>query len=356
MKQRQSNIELLRILAMLMIIDVHYFASCDAAIHTIRFSGNWYVHQIVQSFGICGVNIFILITGFFSLQQREVKFRKMIDLLVDVAFFGGFGFLLCILVGWKSFDGKALIKTMFPILFGTRWFVKAYLVLLCLIPFLNLVLNSIRKSSYQKLLILLTLLFSVWPSFLPHPPIDDYGYGFFHFVYLYCVAGYIRLHVEKYPHKWLCLACFFLSAVLVCAFSMHGHGYAWAYDFVFVVTEAVSLFLFFAQLKLQAVWINRLASCAFGVFLIHTDGFFSVLIYDKLLHCSDLVTGNPWMFLLSALVSLPLFYLIGFALESLKKALFSVSVSPLLDRVPLLKRPFLIERKDENEKTPDRTV
>lgn len=346
-KQRKSNIELLRILAMLMIIDVHYFASCNAGAYTIPGSGNWLVFHGLESLGICGVNIFVLITGFFSVNQRSIKPRKMLSLLIDVAFWGGLGFALCVLAGWKSLDVKTLIKTMFPILFGGRWFVKAYLVLLCLIPFINIILRAITQRSYLVLLIISALLFSIWPSFLPNPPLDDYGYGFVHFVFLYLIAAYIRLYVKKYPPKWLCLAGYIMSAVVVCAGSMLGESYAWAYNYVFVVTEAVSLLLFFIQLDIQSSRVNQLAACAFGVFLIHTDGFFSVLIYERVFHCTALMNGNPVLFLISAIGSLPVFYLVGFILESGKKKLFSVSIDKWLDKVNWLNQSGLITEKEK---------
>ena len=344
-QQRKSNIELLRILAMLLIIDVHYFASCNAGAYTLPETGNWWVYHVMESLGICGVNIFVLITGFFSLNQHEIRPRKMINLLLDVAFWGGLGYLLCMSVGWKGFDVKSIIKTILPILFGGRWFVKAYLVLLCLIPFINPILRALTKASYRKLLAILLLLFSFWPSFLPNPPIDDYGYSFVHFVVLYIIAGYIRLHVERYPAKGICVAGFFLSAAAVFLSSLFENGYAWAYNYVFVIAEAVFLLLLFAQLDIQSVWINRLASCAFGVFLIHTDGFFSRLIYERLFHCSELMKGNALLFLLSSLASLPVFYLFGFLLESVKKKLFACTVDAWLNRIKWLNKPVVVTEK-----------
>lgn len=348
-KERQSNIELLRILAMLMIIDVHYFAACNAGAHVITGSGNWLVFQIMESLGICGVDLFILFTGYFSLRQDSIKIRKIVDLLVQVAFWGGLGFLLCMIADWKPFDLKALIKIMFPLLFGGRWFVKAYIVLLCLIPFINRALRSISRKSYQIILAIFALLFSIWPSFLPSPPLDDYGYGFVHFVFMYLIGGYLQMFGTKLPRKGLCLAGYVVSAGIVTASSMLGQGYHWAYNYVFVITEAVSLFMLFVQIKLHAGWINSLATCAFGVFLIHTDGFFSVLVYERMLHCTELMAGSPLLFLGSALCSMPVFYLIGFILESIRKKAFSVTVDCMLDHIPVLNRAIVFKNAENHD-------
>ena len=346
MKQRNSNVELLRIVAMCMIIDVHYFGNCNAATLAVPGTGNWIVFQVLESLGICGVNLFVLITGFFSVNQYEIKIRKMVNLLVDIAFWGGVGYLLSMIVGWKGFDAKSLIKTVFPILFGGRWFVKAYLILSCLIPFINLVIHSITKKSFQKLLLILFLLFSVWPSFLPNPPVDDYGYGFVHFIVLYLIAAYIRLYLNVYPPKWTCLLGFVCATAMVIVCSMMGVGYAWAYNFVLVIAGAASLFLWFIQLDIRSKAINVLASCAFGVFLIHTDGFFSELIYHRLFHDLELVHGNAILFLLSCIGSLPFFYLFGFLLESIKKKLFAVSIDQWLYQIAPINAPVIITKKE----------
>ena len=349
MKHRQSNIEFLRILAMLMIIDIHYFACCNASLNVSSKSGNWFIYIIMESLGICGVNLFVLITGFFSQKTSRIRIRKIANILLDVAFWGVLGFLLNVLIGWKGFDIKELIKSAIPIFFGKRWFVQAYIVLLCLIPFINSTLEMLSKSSYKRLLIILGLLFCIWPSFLPNPPLDDYGYSFVHFIVLYIIAGYIRIHIKTYPPRWLCLMGYFISMAIVCISSFYGNAYSWAYNYVFVISEAVCLFLFFIQIEIRSQNINKIAACTFGIFLIHTDGFFSAVVYDRILHCNELVDGSPILFLISVLVSMPLFIFIGYILETMKKKLFALSIDSWLDKIQIINRIIDIKQNKYEE-------
>ena len=346
MKHRKSNFELLRIVAMLMIIDVHYFAACNAGECTTAYGGNWIIYHILESAGICGVNLFVLITGFFSYEKETIKVRKIVNLICEVAFWGGTGFLLSVLAAWKDADLKELIKAVFPIFFGGRWFVKIYIILLCMIPFLNILINLLTKESFRILLVISLVLFSVWPSFLPYPPVNDHGYGIVQFILLYIIAVYMRLHCEKYPPKAVCLLGYLVSASVVCAASILGMNDAWAYSHIFVIVEAVCLFMFFAQLEIRSIWVNKIASNAFGVFLIHTESFFSIVVYDKLLRCNELVCGNALLFLASAVISLPVFYLLGFVLESVKKKVFDLTVNPLLDKSILLNKSITINKNE----------
>lgn len=338
--ERQSNLELLRILAMLMIVTLHFFEG-----HRIPPSNtsNEAIYFCYESLAICGVNLFVFLTGYFSVHQDKIKIRKIVHLLIDVAFWCFISFMLSVAAGDRTFSLKELIRAMFPIIFGGRWFVKAYILLMLLVPFINIVLRIIDKKSYQVLLAIQLLLFSVWPSFLPNPPFDDYGYSFVHFITLYLIAGYMRLHVERYPAKWICICGYLASFAIVLLTKVMNWGYEWAYNYPFVIAEAIFLFMFFKQISLNSSLINQLASCAFGVYLIHTSSFFSGVGYDLLLHGSTAANGPVWMYIITVPLCSLFFYLFGFILESAKKVLFRFTVDPLCDKIPLVNSGIVIQ-------------
>ena len=79
---RQSNIELLRIIMILAIIGLHYFNGemggllVNAKTNTL----NYYISHIIESLFIVAVNVFVLITGYFSVSKKSINFRKLIQL------------------------------------------------------------------------------------------------------------------------------------------------------------------------------------------------------------------------------------------------------------------------------------
>lgn len=341
MKERQSNLELLRIIAMLMIITLHFFRSNR---FPIPGTTNEWIYFVYESMAICGVNLFVMLTGFFSINQNNIRFRKILEILIMIAFWEFVGFMLSVAAGMRSFQIKELIRAMLPIIFGSRWFIKAYIILLLLLPFINVVLKSISRRSYLSLLAVQLFLFSLWPSFLPNPPFDDYGYSFIHFITVYSLMGYLKLHVKKYPPKWACISGYFLCFGIVLINKLLGIGYEWAYNSPFVIAEALFLFMLFAQFRVQKKWINRLAACAFGVYLVHTNAFFNGIGYEKLFHGSEIVNGRPGVLMLCVPVCAVFFYLLGSALESIRMLLFRYTVDPLMNRIPL--RDFCIITKD----------
>ena len=332
-RERQSNLELLRILAMLMIVTLHFFSGNRLP---PRNTPNETVYFCYESLAICGVDLFVLLTGYFSVREDRIKLRKIVDLLIDVAFWCFIGFMLNVATGDRPFSLKELIRDMFPIIFGGRWFVKAYILLMLLVPFINRVSLTIDKKSFRTLLCIQLLLFSIWPSFLPNPPFDDYGYSFIHFITIYMIAAYMRLYVDRYPAKWLCICGYLASFAIVLLTKVMNWGYEWAYNYPFVIAEALFLFMYFKQISLKSSLTNRLASCAFGVYLIHTNSYFSSIGYDFLFHGSTAANGPVWLFVITVPACSLFFYFFGFVLESTRKLLFQFTVDPLCDRIPLI--------------------
>jgi len=340
--QRQSNIEAMRILAMCMIIGLHYNGGVSSPLPKLGVSD--VVYHLTESCCIFGVNLFVLITGYFSIRSNQIKLGKICKLLFEVVFWGTVGYILSLILKWNHIDFKEYIKIIVPYLWGGRWFVKAYIILLLFIPFINKCLHAISKRTYQVLLLIFFLLFCLWPSFLPSPPIDDFGYGFVHFIFLYLLAAYIRLYQKMLPRGYA-LMVFIMCVLVLTLASLYLPGPWWAYNHFFVVIGALSLFVFFLQLKIrQSSIINTLAACAFGVFLIHTDGFFAELIYHRVFHINEVMqSGIVWRMLLNFILCVSFFYLFGFCLEYLRKMLFEKAIDRMLSKILGRKEHIIIE-------------
>ena len=76
-KNRSSNFELLRILLILMIIILHYCNTrMGGVLQNVKEStANYYFIHFVESACIVAVNVFILITGYFMNNKKEIEFN-----------------------------------------------------------------------------------------------------------------------------------------------------------------------------------------------------------------------------------------------------------------------------------------
>lgn len=83
-KQRQSSIELLRILTMVMIVAHHFsvHGNFDFPINTITINRLWI--QFIQIGGKIGVDVFVLISGYFLITSSSVKPNRIIKIWLQM--------------------------------------------------------------------------------------------------------------------------------------------------------------------------------------------------------------------------------------------------------------------------------
>lgn len=92
MKERNSAIEILRLLCIIMVILCHYCGhgvlSIISPIEVDNYSWQIFLSQIISSFGSIANNTFILITGFFAVKSG-INYKKLIELIAETFFMHG---------------------------------------------------------------------------------------------------------------------------------------------------------------------------------------------------------------------------------------------------------------------------
>ena len=83
-KQRQSNIELLRIIAMLMIIAHHFSVHGGFQYSTDDLTINYLWINFIAIGGKIGVNIFVLISGYFLINAVGFNVNKLVKLWIQI--------------------------------------------------------------------------------------------------------------------------------------------------------------------------------------------------------------------------------------------------------------------------------
>ena len=82
LKTRDSNIELVRFLAIIGVCVLHFnFYSWN---YVADIFLNKAVLKVLQQIFICAVNLFMMISGYFMIEKRSVSLRKPIELIVQV--------------------------------------------------------------------------------------------------------------------------------------------------------------------------------------------------------------------------------------------------------------------------------
>ena len=186
---RQSNIELLRVISMFMVLLGHYYVlSYFDNVDTISF--NLVCMQFIWAWSKVAVDIFVIITGYFLVNQT-FRWKKVLKLLSCTYFWGIIVLLLGFALG-LSVKTDYIYKSLFP-LTPLNWFARSYLLLYVSIPLFNKIINSVNKARLGQIIIGLTTIFYMIPTLIS-TFISGGGYltSYFTFGIMYMIGAYIR--------------------------------------------------------------------------------------------------------------------------------------------------------------------
>lgn len=332
-ENRYSNFELLKIVLTVMIIILHYFNSGMGGLlgEVEKNSFNYYVSHFIEALCIVAVNVFIIITGYFSCKKTSIQSSKAMKLYALSIFYG------IIISGIDIFISKPEVNfSLFEKLVTTvfsRWFVVNYCILYLFIPYINKLINSLSKKQFEILLIINALCFYLWHTFFTKATIADGGYGIINFVNLYMVGAYIKLHRNEYISKKKSLCVYLLCTMITMAYSFIT-GRAWAYATIFNLIGSIALFEIFKSINIKNnKVINKLSTFAFSVYIIHENSFISQKLYRIVFHTNQ-YWNSGWM-LLNLLVTVLGIYVICIMIESIRILLLKKIFDDKFDKIKL---------------------
>ena len=219
---RTSNLELFRILLMLMIIAHHYVVNSGLTEvwSANDETGNSLFLALFGWGGKTGINCFILITGYFMC-QKNFSWQKLCKLLFEVQFYATTIYLI-FLIGGRPFSWGELKDMVLWIPLGVgHGFVGSFIVLYLLIPFVNQLVKAMTKCEFQYLLVLLIGVYSVVGTFVPFGFYEYIGW----YVTVYLVGAYIRLYGIPLIRSRLREVLFMLVSLLAVSLSILGIFY-----------------------------------------------------------------------------------------------------------------------------------
>ena len=343
-KRRNSSFELLRVLAMLSIVSGHFAIHGGFSFPAALISIPRIWCDILEFNSNIGVDVFILITGFYLIRdERLLNIRKILKFWGQVFFYSSLIFLVFLFTGHRGLSLTRLYRAILPITSGSWWFVSMYFALFLIHPFLNVLIRGLRKSGLQKMLLLLLLITSVLPTLTNAYFIAN---RLLWFMTLYCTAAYISLYgIGREPQKWKllliggasALARFLSSVILMLigtkipAVSSHA-TYFYGVQSVLTFLCAVCVFLIFQNLKPRYhKWINILASATFGVYLIHDHYAVRPFLWKTLFRNASY--QNTALLIPYSLAVITLVYVVCTGFELLRIWLIERPYMKLVDRV-----------------------
>ena len=203
-KNRNSSIELLKILGLIFIVLSHS-VPCYGDKNAISFIDNNLATQNISEFilivlgnlGQVGNLFFIMGSAYFLLDKNTTRMKKVAYIIADCFIISIISLLIHLLCGVKL-NVKDIFTQFFPITFNKNWFVGCYLLLYIIHPFLNKIIITLKKENLLRINIVFLILYAV---------INMIHSGHYYytnlvgFIVIYFIVAYDKLYLQKFSQN-----------------------------------------------------------------------------------------------------------------------------------------------------------
>ncbi|MCD8011868.1 MAG: acyltransferase [Lachnospiraceae bacterium] len=218
-KERNASIDLLRIVLMLGVLIIH---TCAHGLGLSKLSegtytGNQYSYLLIvmQSFSIVAVDVFFIISGYFT---GELKARKIVEFYIMGGLYCSLAYVVSTIAGYNTFSilsfGRRALQG-----FTNYWFLTAYVIIFLFSPFIVKLLDSLDDKQLKRLILTYVLVNTLFGYLLSSV---TYGSGFSVDAMLFCyILGY---GIRRFNWTFSCkdksvnFLCYLVPVVFISAF------------------------------------------------------------------------------------------------------------------------------------------
>ena len=342
---RNSSIELLRILSMIMIVFHHFARHGEFQFLGYEMTAPKLWYNFIIMGGKIGVNIFVMISGYFLINNKSMFNFQRIKKTWDQVFFYSVGFevlfILLYFVVKERFDLSNLLSSFFPITTSQWWFASTYLALYLVHPFLNKILVSLDKTTYRNVLLIAFLCWSVIPTFTKSSYESN---ELLWFIFIYSLSGYIRLYgfnpkYKNYHYAITALAVTGLTYLTSIAISLIASKisdfnlestYFYSMQSLLSLIISVCAFMMFALTDMKSSrFINTTASATFGVYLIHENHYLRNIFWQTIFKNSGY--QDSLMIIPVSIVAVISVYVLCTVIELIRQYVFEKTFAKITD-------------------------
>lgn len=311
-KTRDWRFELLRIVAMLLIVACHFFASDNWTIHTdVSLANSWRsaIHDSSAMLGQVGVVLFVLISAYFLARNTSSPLLRLVKLWIQVFFYSA-GFLVLYTLAKHTslvpedcrwpLTSRIVVSSLLPITFNAYWFISAFFVMILLAPFINTLFDVLSRRQTAVLIGIMVWITFIWRLFNPQM---QYFTDVAYLCTVFMIGSAIQRFQDCLAHVRLCHVITVATLGLgICIAVTHFikmdgdfvHEYGYPQNLltagsgaspIIAVAIATTLFIHIVQGKAPQCsgtvgsFILKLAPATFGVYLIHENFLFKPILW-----------------------------------------------------------------------------
>ena len=324
---RQSNIELLRILSILIVVVGHFIRQSGLLESEVGINST--LNVLMGSGGRIAVNVFILIGSWFMVDS-PFRPRKALRLYLETAFYCIPITLLMMCLGTAG-GARNIFQGLLPFFGRPVWFASAYISLILLTPFLNraFLLPAAKLTYLTAALFILFCITSTIPCFSNIDYIADLSW----FCVLYLIVGWAKKSniLEKCnASKWGLASAGIIIYAGLC-FAAKVPSLTWSANYWLDnirtlpnITCAAFIFCFFLKLDIGHIkLVNFFARSVFAVYIVHQVPAFREFEWSTICRAHSISGMPPSLYVLSICGIAMLLLIVVTLIDSLRIKLFA---------------------------------
>ena len=278
-QKRNYGVDLLRIVAMIMVVSLHVINQGGVLNATSGNIVNHLIARFLLATAYGAVNCYALVSGYVGIYSKH-RYSNLMQLFLQVVFYtvtisGIFYFFNPDKIGMRSF-----LNAFLPVSNESYWYFTAYFGMYFFAPFLNKMLLSLSKKEAKSLIITIIIIFSVIPCVFQKDVFKSaWGYSMIWLCALYLFGGCVKItEPERKTNKknafLVFLICIFITYASTFLNGINKYTFLLTYTSPTVLISAAALLVLFSQFKFKEAFkkaISFFSPLAFGVYLIHTE-------------------------------------------------------------------------------------
>lgn len=293
---RKSGIECLKVIAIFMIVLSHVvqtlcteFSTAQSSEYVIPLQTatrnlQYECLSVFRCLGTIGNMTFFVCSAWFLLENHEKKYKKAIELLVNVWLISVI-WLIATIALQGGVSSKLVVKSVFPTLFGNNWYMTCYMIFLLAFPFLNRTISCMSRREHLRCVCITSVMW-IGVNFFDSELL--FASDLLLWITVYMIVAYIKFYVtslQESTKKNIMILAFgivgFVAIIVVTNylglifFPLKNAVLRWNTNSnPFAIIIAISSFLICIKLNFKSTFINYISSHSLLIYLIHENILF----------------------------------------------------------------------------------
>lgn len=257
--------------------------------------------------------IFIVISAFFLLESHSVKTKKVWHMIGDTYFITVALIVVFALID-REVESTYVLKFFVPFAAGLNWFITAYIILYCIHPMLNILIEKLSVKNLFLFNALFVCIYNILALLLNRT--SYFNTNLLDFIGIYFMVGFIKRLLQgrnyKYVGKRLLIigiAGWFISVAIlnilgVCIALFQGRMHTINhFSNPFFICIGIGSVLIASTKFFYSKWINKLSSMSLLIYVIHAHryviDFLRFRVFDKILEKNSFQYLCIWIFIVT---------------------------------------------------------